>query len=114
MNNKEIGERIKTKREENHLTISELAKKVGVADSTISRYERGIIEKIKLPVIQSIAAALGVNPVWIIGESTECEIKEKFVLDDSYFSFAKEMQQKKVSKDDMEKLWKFYDMIKKI
>ncbi|WP_409015681.1 helix-turn-helix domain-containing protein [Anaerostipes caccae] len=70
MNNKEIGKRITFAREKNNLNKKELAHKIGVADSTIKRYEDGDIKKIKIPVIESIANALGVNPMWLIGKSS--------------------------------------------
>lgn len=69
MNNKEVGRRITKAREEKHLNKKELAVRVGVADSTIKRYEDGAIKKIKMPVIESIAKALSVNPMWLIGRS---------------------------------------------
>ncbi len=114
MTNREIGLRIKNKREEKQLTLQEVADKVGVAKSTIQRYEAGTIDSIKLPIIQSIAIVLNVNPSWLIGktDSPEIDINNEFMLKDAYFNFAKEMQEKKVSKDDMEKLWQFYEMIK--
>ena len=71
MTNIEIGYRIANRRKEIGMTMDDLATKVGVAKSTIQRYEAGKIEKIKLPVIESIANALGVNPSWIIGKSEE-------------------------------------------
>lgn len=113
MSNLEIGKRIKEAREERGLTKTELASRIKVADSTIKRYEDGEIERIKVPVIESIAKALQVNPMWIIGRSDDkykCE--HSFVLDDTYFSFAKELQEKKISKSDMEKMLQFYEMIK--
>jgi len=58
-------------RKENHATLEEVAKKVGLAKSTIQRYEKGLINDVKLPNIQSIAKALNVNPNWIIGKSEE-------------------------------------------
>lgn len=67
--NKEIGRRIKTKRIEQGLTLKELGEKVGVASSTILRYENGKINNIKLPVIESIANALNVDPAWLILKS---------------------------------------------
>jgi transcriptional regulator with XRE-family HTH domain len=69
MDNIEIGKKIRISRENLNLTKRELAKKVGVADSTIKRYEAGEIKKIKIPVIESIANALGVNCEWILGKS---------------------------------------------
>lgn len=114
LSNKEIGERIREAREEKGLSKAELAKIINVAPSTIKRYEDGTINKIKMPVIEAIANALNVNPMWLIGQSVT---KEKFVsreyqLEDVYFSFAKEMQEKRVSEEDLKKMWQFYQMIK--
>ena len=117
MENKEIGLRIKSRREDKNLTLQEVADKVGVAKSTIQRYEAGTIENIKLPVINAIAQVLGVNPAWVIGKSDSPDIEMEtrdFELKDTYFSFAKEMQEKNVSEEDMQKLWQFYEMIKKM
>jgi len=72
--NKEIGNRIKTKRIEKGFTLKELGDKIGVASSTILRYENGEINTIKLPVIESIAKALEVDPAWIILKSNTPEI----------------------------------------
>lgn len=69
MTNIEIGIRIAERRSALGLTMDEVAQKIGVARSTIQRYETGQIKKIKLPVIESIASALGVNPDWLIGNT---------------------------------------------
>jgi len=69
MTNIEIGIRIANRRSALGLTMDEVAQRIGVAKSTIQRYEKGQIQKIKLPVIESIATALGVNPDWIIGNT---------------------------------------------
>lgn len=45
MDNKEVGRRITKAREEKRLNKKELAVRVGVADSTIKRYEDGAIKK---------------------------------------------------------------------
>ena len=74
MNNIEIGKRIHNARTLKKYTLDEVAKKIGVAKSTIQRYENGKITKIKLPVIDSIANALAVNPAWLMGKSDEMEI----------------------------------------
>ena len=65
--NAEIGTRISSARSMRGLTLEEVASKVGVAKSTIMRYEKGTISKIKLPVIESISHVLGVDPNWIVG-----------------------------------------------
>jgi transcriptional regulator with XRE-family HTH domain len=117
LTNKEIGLRIKSVRETRGATLQEVADKIGVAKSTVQRYEAGTIDKIKLPIISSIAKVLEVNPSWIIGKSENMDVKDKnendYELEDVYFSFAKEMQKEKISSEDMDKLWKFYEMIKK-
>lgn len=69
MDNKEIGLRIMSAREAANLTKKDLASKVHVANSTIMRYEKGQINKIKMPIIEAIANALDVNPLWLLGKS---------------------------------------------
>ncbi len=69
LSNTEIGTRIENRRNSLGLTLDEVANQVGVAKSTIQRYEKGQIKKIKLPVIESIASVLEVNPDWLIGNT---------------------------------------------
>ncbi len=64
--NIQTGKRIQSRREELGLNLGDIAKEVGVAVSTIQRYEKGKIEKIKLPVIEAIAKALQVDPAWLL------------------------------------------------
>lgn len=64
--NIEIGNRIKARRLELGLTLKEVANRIGVASSTIQRYENATISQIKLPVLQSIAAALNLDPTSLI------------------------------------------------
>lgn len=79
MTNIEIGNRIKYARNLRDVTLDEIAKKVGVAKSTVQRYENGKIESIKLPVVESIAIALNVNPAWIVGKSNAMELPSQQV-----------------------------------
>lgn len=84
MTNKEIGLRIKYARDLQDTTLDDVAKTVGVAKSTVQRYENGKIKTIKLPVVESIANALGVNPAWIIGKSDEMKApvqNTSFIMD---------------------------------
>jgi len=76
LSNIEIGKKIEYARNLRGLTHEEIGKRVGVAKSTIQRYEKGKIKSIKTPVVQSIALALSVNPLWVIGKSDEMEIKK--------------------------------------
>lgn len=68
MDNKQIGNRIKSRRKDLKFTLQEVADKVGVASSTIQRYESGHISQYKLPVLESIAKAINVNPTWLVKE----------------------------------------------
>ena len=74
MENFKIGQRIKETRLELGLSLDEVANKVGVAKSTIQRYESGAIGKIKLPIVESIAKELKVNPAWLLCKSNDKDI----------------------------------------
>lgn len=74
MTTTEIGNRIKYARDLRGATLDDVAKKVGVTKSTIQRYENGKINTIKIPVVESIAMALNVNPSWIVGKSNDMEL----------------------------------------
>lgn len=76
MDNLLIGKRIAASREVKGITRKELASLIHVAASTISRYEKGEINKIKLPIIEAIARNLDVNPMWLIGKSEHKEVKD--------------------------------------
>ena len=73
MGNKEIGLRIEQRRKELELTLDDVAQEIGVAKSTVQRYEKGTIEKIKLPVLEAIARVLNVNPAWLCYKSENME-----------------------------------------
>lgn len=71
MTNAEIGIRIADRRIQLGFTMDDVAQRIGVAKSTIQRYEKGQINKIKLPVIESIATVLSVSPDWLIGNTED-------------------------------------------
>ena len=103
MSNAEIGLRLAEARKELGMTMDDLAQKVGVAKSTIQRYEAGKIEHIKMPVIESIANAMGVNPCWLIGKSEDKQIEEDpehDILDDIDIAFYGDY--KELTDDDKE------------
>lgn len=64
-----IASRIKKARELNNYTLEDIASNIGVARSTIQRYENALIKKPKLPVLQAIADSLHVNPAWLAGQN---------------------------------------------
>lgn len=71
MGNSIVATRMKRRREELGLTLDDIALEIGVARSTIQRYEKGTIEKLKLPVIEAIANVLKVDPAWLVGKSDD-------------------------------------------
>ena len=72
----DIGKRIKEAREANELTQEQLGKELGMNKSTIQRYETGQISKIKLPVLESIAKALHVNPDWLVLKTDDVNVQK--------------------------------------
>jgi len=79
MGDKKIGSRIEQRRKDLGLTLDDIAQEIGVAKSTIQRYEKGTIEKIKLPVIEAISRALHVDPAWICCKTDEMTEKTSWL-----------------------------------
>lgn len=73
MKNIEIGQRILLRRTQLGLTLDDVASEIGVARSTIQRYEKGTIQKIKLPVIEAMARVLRVSPSWLCCKTDDME-----------------------------------------
>lgn len=74
MGNSIVATRMQRRREELGLTLDDIALEIGVARSTIQRYEKGTIEKLKLPVIEAIANVLKVDPAWLVGKTDDPHI----------------------------------------
>lgn len=62
-----IGDRIKQRRIELHLSLEQLANKLGINRSTVYRYETGSIESMPLDILQPIADALQTTPMALMG-----------------------------------------------
>ena len=71
LSNEEIGNRIYQSRREHGLTLDDIAAQIGVDKSTIQRYEKGTIRRIKLPVLMAVARVLQVEPAWLLGDSAD-------------------------------------------
>lgn len=71
MNKQILGNRIREARNLRGYSLDVLASAVGINKSTLSRYEKGLIENPKLPVIESIGIQLHTNPKWLLGESED-------------------------------------------
>ena len=63
-----IGDKIKRLRNERGMTQEELGKMIGVQKAAINKYETGIVVNLKKEIIQKLARALDVNPVWLMDE----------------------------------------------
>lgn len=63
----DMAEKIKTLRLQNDMTLEELGNKVGVAKSTVRKWETGMISNMRRDKIAKIATALGVTPAYLMG-----------------------------------------------
>lgn len=82
MDREKLGARLKYARDElRNMSLQDVADLSGVARSTVQRYETGKIQNIKLPVVESFARALRVNPSWLIGKSDNIipDYNEEFI-----------------------------------
>ncbi len=68
-----VGKRLKEARERNKITLEEAGKKVDVHKSTVLRWENGETEKIKLPILETLADYYNVNPAWLAGFDVSME-----------------------------------------
>lgn len=64
---KEINEILKERRVELNMTMLDVAKKVGVSEGTISRWESGDIANMKRDKIAALARTLQISPGVIMG-----------------------------------------------
>ena len=74
---KGMSQRIKTLRQEKGLTLEQVANVVGVAKSTVRKWETGMIANMRRDKIADLAKALGTTPAYLMGwneNDTEKEI----------------------------------------
>lgn len=64
-----LGKRIRNRRLELGMTQAELAKKTGVSEATINRYESGDIKNPRQPILLKLIQALKVEPNYLMGWS---------------------------------------------
>lgn len=87
MNYLEIGQRIKQKRKALSLTQLELAYRVGLTESSISRYESGKIATMPTSTIKKICEVLQMDTTELLGlesSSFEYDLKEILSLADVF------------------------------
>ena len=111
MGHQVVGERIKQRRKQLGLTLDDIAQELGVARSTIQRYENGTIDRLKLPIIEAIARVIAVNPTWICGKTDDME-PEKTPAPESVRTGQKEQLmaafwggETDFSPEDMDEMW---------
>ncbi len=77
----ETGKLIKALRKSRGISAEQLAEVIGVAPSTIYRYENGDIEKMPYKILLPIANALGTDPLYLLGFDEKNITKEDILLD---------------------------------
>ena len=66
----DLGKRIKNRRNELHMSVEELAKKLNKNKATVYRYEKGDIENLPLDILEPLAKALDTTPQYLMGWDT--------------------------------------------
>lgn len=79
------GSRIRDRRKQLGLTADELASKIGVARSTMFRYENGDIEKVPLDYLGILSSALDTTPEYLMGWTHDPEPKEKSEVEEPIY-----------------------------
>ncbi len=62
-----VGERIKMLREKKHMTLEEVAKKIGTGRATVYKYENGAITNIPPERIEALALLFEVSKPFLMG-----------------------------------------------
>lgn len=93
MNYSEIGKKLKSRRKSLNLTQSELAEKVGLTESSISRYESGRISTMPTSTVKRICEVLQIEPSELLGltpeKSFEYDLKEILKMTDDMPDYVK-------------------------
>ncbi len=83
----DISAKLKQKRKDENLTADYVAKKIGVAKSTLYRYENGDIDKMPIQILEKIAKIYNTSPISLIGYEDELDYMTNNVVikDNSYY-----------------------------
>lgn len=95
-----LKEDLRKRRLELNLTMAEVAKRVGVSEATISRWESGDIENMRRDKIVLLAEALQVTPGYIMGFEDKPEHAQDS-LANVYFSLARNAQEEGLDPEDI-------------
>lgn len=66
-----VGERLKMLRELRQMTLDDVAKRIGITESTAQRYESGAVKTIPYERIGALANVFGCDPGFIMGWQKE-------------------------------------------
>lgn len=99
-----IGEKIKNKRQEKEMSLSELAEKANVAKSYLSSIERNLQTNPSIQFIEKVSKVLGVSANDLIKEDNT-EVIDK--LDDEWLSIVQEAMKSGVTKEQFKEYLEF-------
>ena len=71
----DMARKIKQLRQDQGLTLEQVAKVVGVGKSTVRKWETGMIANMKRDKIADLAKALGTTPAYLMGWEDDTEEK---------------------------------------
>lgn len=71
------GERIKEIRKKRGFTLEEVAEKLGISASTLSRYEGSQITKIPINIVDGLCTALGTTTAELMGNTSDSDSKKE-------------------------------------
>lgn len=74
----QINKKIKEMRQSHQLTLSEVAKFLGVKEATVQRYESGNIKNIKFDTIRKLANLFHCDPCYLMGWESSTNGGEPF------------------------------------
>ncbi|TCT26496.1 transcriptional regulator [Melghiribacillus thermohalophilus] len=100
-----IGNKIKEVREKKNMSITELARRAGIAKSYLSSIERGIQKNPSIQKLEKIAEVLDIDIHLLINKSDEQVPAEG--LDPEWIDLAREAMESGISKEQFKEFLEF-------
>lgn len=108
-----FGDRIKKLRIEKKWTQEYVCEKLNISSGALSRYETDMYEPKSLELIKDFANLFEVSTDYLLGKSDIRNPKEETKINDIYMHLAKEAQELKLDKEDVDYIINFYKKHKK-